>query len=33
MKHYKQIIINLFVEDDCDDKKIEGLNKDIEGFV
>ena len=33
MKHYKQIIINLLVEDDCDDKKIEGLNKDIEEFV
>lgn len=33
MKHYKQIIINLLVEDDCDDKKIKGLNKDIEEFV
>ena len=33
MKHYKQIIINLLVEDDCDDEKIEKLNNDIEKFV
>lgn len=31
--HYRQIIINLSVEDDCDDKKIEGLAKGIEDFV
>lgn len=30
MKHYKQIIINLLVEDDCEDQKLEELNKQIE---
>ncbi len=33
MKHYKQIIVNLLVEDDCKDEKIEKLNRDIEEFV
>lgn len=33
VKHYKQIIINLLVEDECDDQKIEELNKQIELFV
>ncbi len=33
MKHYKQIIVNLLVEDDCEDQKIAELNKKIEAFV
>lgn len=33
MKHYKQIIINLQVEDDCEDEKIEKLAEEITEFV
>ena len=33
MKHYKQIIVNLHVEDDCEDKKIKKLAEEITEFV
>lgn len=33
MKHYKQIIVNLLVEDDCNDEKIDRLAEEITEFV
>lgn len=33
MKHYKQIIVNLLVDDDCEDEKFEKLAQEITEFV
>lgn len=33
MNHYRQIIINLSVDDDCEEKKIEDLTKQVESFI
>ena len=33
MKHYKQIIVNLLVDDDCEDEKFEKLAEEITEFV
>ena len=33
MRHYKQIIINLHVDDECDDEKIEKLAEEVAEFV
>lgn len=33
MTHYRQILINLAMEDDFDEKQLEGLREEVEEFL